>query len=80
MFIFIGGLLGSVVGIFSAFGSVLGVSEDWIEKIIKKYQKYRLIRDIKAGRDDLNKNFIVHRCNLTIKKYAKVSPSTIEEI
>lgn len=77
---FIGGLFGSVFGIFSAFASLLGVSEDWVNKIARKYEKYRFTRKVMNKRSALKNNFTISNYKSPINIISKVAPSTAEDL
>ena len=78
-FIFVGGLFGSIFGIFGAFSSLLGVSENWVNKIVRKYQKFGFSKKVMNKRDTLKNNFIMRYYESSFNKYAKVVPYTDED-
>ncbi|OMJ79590.1 hypothetical protein SteCoe_20359 [Stentor coeruleus] len=78
-FIFIGGLLGSVFGLFGTFTTFLGICEDWTEKIMKRLENRNAIKNIVNKRLDIHINFSIPNKNQR-RKSVKILPATLEDM
>lgn len=77
-FIFAGGLLGSIFGLFGSFATILGFCEDWVDKVAKRYENRKMVKKILNDRFSINANFLSNE-KVYFKVDSKVVPSTLED-
>ncbi|OMJ87655.1 hypothetical protein SteCoe_10581 [Stentor coeruleus] len=81
-FIFVGGLLGSIFGLFGTFATFLGLCEDFIDKIEKKYEKKKVVKKILNERYCIDSNFFCDKnenFKVDLKLEPKVVPTTFDD-